>query len=249
MRCFVRPITLRLSLGDLMARNRLFIVVLWVFVSLGLVTEASSKAGALSVEKQLTDLIKDTYKASNDVLIKVERLPIQLREGAKVQGIDIVKLPEFGGAGLALIEYKTGSRVQSSYVAFRTYEKKQLFYVKRNMRKGERIEQADTYMKETYVGEKAYAYPECADDLRGKVFRRDIAAGSLITNSLLEEPQSVKRGQTVTILAQNKRLTVQVPGTAAQGGRRGDVIRVKNLSSGTELQGRIIDSGTVAVDF
>lgn len=249
MKCFVKRITSGHSSGDAVAGYRLLIVVLGVVVSLIAAVEAYSKEGVLSVESKITESIKSLYTDRDDVLIKVEKLPIQLREGAKVQGIDVVKLPEPGRAGLALIQYKMGTKVQSSYVAFRTYEKKQLFYSRRDMKRGERIGPADTEIKEAYVGKKTISYPEGVDCLDGKVLKRDIPAGSLITTSMIEEPQAIKRGQTLTIVAQNRRLIVQVPGKAEEGGRRGDFIRVKNLSSGRELNGRIIDGGSVAVDF
>lgn len=234
-----------------MTGNRLFLVALCVFVSLVCAPQASSTTGATpSVERRLTEMVRDMYRERNDVYVKVEKLPLQLREGAKLQGIDIVKVPVPGGRGLALVEYRgADSKTKSSYVAFRTYDRKLLFHVKRNMRRGERIEQTDVDVKEVYVAEKAYSYPEGLDDLRGKILSKNITAGSVITNSLLEEPEAIKRGQTVTIVAQNKRLMVQTPGKAAQSGRRGDLIRVKSISSDRELQGRIIDNRTVAVDF
>lgn len=233
-----------------MAANRLILVLLWFLVSLVFVPQTWSKTAALSVEREMAELIKSTYNVSNDVFVKVEKLPRQLREGAKIQGIDIIRLPEAGRAGLALVEFKgAGDRRQSSYVVFRTQTKKTLFYAKRSMTKGQEVDQSDLDIKETYTEGKANQYPESITDVQGKVLKKDIQAGTLITNSLVEERQVVKRGQTVTVVAQNRRLTVQTLGKAAQSGRRGDMIKVKSLSSERELQGRILDGGTVAVDF
>lgn len=233
-----------------MGASRLVLVLLWLLVSLVLAPQTWSKPIMLPLEREIAELIRDTYNDSSDLIVKVEKLPRQLREGTKIQEVEIVRLPQLGKAGLALVEYR-GARDKrhSSYVPFRTQTRKTLFYVKRNMTRGEGIDQADVDAKESFIGEKVYQYPEGIDDLQGKVFRRDVQAGTLITNSLLEGRQVVKRGQTVTVIAQNRRLEVRTLGTAVQPGRQGDLIKVKSLSSEKELQGRVIDSGTVAVDF
>lgn len=233
-----------------MTGNRLLPIIVCILVSFVSASQASSLTGAPLVERRLTEMMKEMYKDRDDIHVKVERLPVQLREGARVQGIDIVKVPETGGRGLALVEYKSAdSKAKSSYVAFRTFDKKPLFYAKRNMKKGEFIDQTDVNVREAYVGEKACLYPDAADELKGKMLKRDIPAGTVITTSLLDEPEAIKRGQTVTIVAQNGRLVVQTTGKASQGGRRGDLIKVKNAFSDRELRGRIIDGMTVAVDF
>lgn len=225
-------------------------LLLWVLVSLVLVPQTWSKGSALTVEREMANLIKETYKDYDDVVVKVDRLPRQLREMSRIEGIDVVRPPEPGRPGLALVEYVgSGGKRQSSYVAFRTQTRKMLFYVKRNMAKGEAVEEADLISKESYVAEKTYQYPDSIMDLQGKTLRKDVQAGTLLTNPLVEERKMIKRGQTVTVVAQNRRLMVQTLGRAVQPGRRGELIKVKSLASEQELQGRVLDSGTVAVDF
>ena len=225
-------------------------LLLGVLVSLVLVPQTWSKGSTLTVERGMADLIKETYTGHDDVVVKVDRLPRQLREISKIEGIDVVRPPEAGRPGLALVEYMgSGGKRQSSYVAFRTQTKKMLFYVKRNMTKGEVVEQADLVAKESCVAEKTYQYPDSMTDLQGKILKKDVQAGTLLTNLLVEERQMIKRGQMVTVVAQNRRLMVQTLGKAVQPGRRGELIKVKSLASEQELQGRVLDSGTVAVDF
>jgi flagella basal body P-ring formation protein FlgA len=233
-----------------MLAKRLILVLLWLLVSLVLVPQTWSKGNALTVEREMADLIKEAYAGDDDVVVKVDRLPRQLRETGKIEGIDVVRPPEPGRPGLALVEYRgSGGKRQSSYVAFRTQTRKMLFYVKRNMAKGEVVEHADVVGKESYVTGKAYQYPDSITDLQGKILKKDVQAGTLLTNLLVEDRQVIKRGQTVTVVAQNRRLTVQTLGKAVQPGRRGELIKVKSLASEQELQGRVLDSGTVVVTF
>jgi flagella basal body P-ring formation protein FlgA len=229
---------------------RLILVLLWVLVSLVVVPQTWSKGNALTVERKMADLIKEAYTGYDDVVVRVDRLPRQLREISRIEGVDVVRAPEAGRPGLALVEYRSsGGKRQSSYVPFHTQTKKTLFYVKRSMTKGEAVEPADVVGKESYVTGRAYQYPDSMTDLHGKILKKDIKAGTLLTSLLVEERQVIKRGQTVAVVAQNRRLTVQTLGKAIQPGRRGELIKVKSLASEQELQGRVLDSGTVAVTF
>jgi flagella basal body P-ring formation protein FlgA len=236
-----------------MRSKRGFAVCLIALSAAWLVLGASPSQGrerASSVERQLTDAVKEISRNGQDVYVKVDKMPLLLSEGAKIKGIDVVKAPDTAGSGLALVRYEgADSRVQSSFVAFKTYEKKQLFYLNRSLKRGERIEQGDVETKGAYVGEKSYLYPESFADLNGKVLRKDMPAGSLVTFSVIEEPQAIKRGQDVIIICQNNRITVQTTGKASENGRRGVRIRVKNVSSEREVFGRIVDNNTVVVDF
>ena len=83
----------------------------------------------------------------------------------------------------------------------------------------------------------------------GKVLKKDVAPGAVLTMLILDSPQVIRRGETVTIVGENKQLVVRTKGKAEDSGRVGEKIRVKNLSSDREVVGRVADNGTVIVEF
>lgn len=84
-----------------------------------------------------------------------------------------------------------------------------------------------------------------AEDAVGRVARRSIAAGQVLTARLLDEPLLVRRGETVQIRARRDAVEVVVPGQALDAGRRGQTIRVRNAGNGTVIRARVVETGQV----
>ncbi len=84
-------------------------------------------------------------------------------------------------------------------------------------------------------------------DAAGLELKRAIPAGSMVTRSSLTKPEIIRSGDNVTIVSISGSVTVKASGQALQGGAAGDVIRVRNISSGKSLLGRIEDRQTVVI--
>ncbi|MFP4683070.1 MAG: flagellar basal body P-ring formation chaperone FlgA [Ectothiorhodospira sp.] len=83
--------------------------------------------------------------------------------------------------------------------------------------------------------------------VRGMVLRRSLQAGTVLTPQVVEAQQLVHRGQKVTLLARNPTINVRVRGEALGDGAYGEAVRVRNLSSGRVVEGRVLSSGVVGV--
>ena len=201
------------------------------------------------VEKRLTDLLQEPYGAK-DMEIKLESVPAVLKRDVKVRSVNLHTMPDVGGKGLAVVEFEgEDGRPRSSYVPFRVYGKKTLFYMKRALSKGSPVSAGDFGSRETYISESELVYPEAPQDVVGKVLKKDVAPGTVLTTLILDSPQVIHRGETVTIVGENKQLVVKTKGKAEDSGRVGEKIRVRNLSSDREVVGRVASNGTVVVEF
>lgn len=119
----------------------------------------------------------------------------------------------------------------------------------RRINRGEVLTAADLMVHRREIGSLgggAVADPQMAV---GKQLRTSLQAGAVVFENLLENPPVVRRGDRVRIVADNGRLRVSTLGEAREIGAKGDLIRVRNLSSRQEIQAMVIDSGTVAVDL
>jgi flagella basal body P-ring formation protein FlgA len=96
------------------------------------------------------------------------------------------------------------------------------------------------------LGDDVIRNPE---DAIGKKLKRSLQSGSLLYGKLLENPLLVKRGDLVTIVAENKSLRITTKGEVRTDGSLGETVRVKNLTSHRLLQARVIDEGLVQVDL
>ncbi len=201
------------------------------------------------VEHQIAALLKGTYGRPN-AQVKLESVPAHLKQQVRIKSVNLHKVPDVSGKGLAIVEYEgEDGRLRTSYVPFRVYEKKKLFYAKKALARGNTVMTEDLGTEERVVGENELVYPEDEDDVVGKVLKKSVAAGTVLTNQMLDSPRVIRRGGLVTIVGQSGPLFVKAKGKAEEPGRLGDRIRVKNLSSGREVVGTVADDGTIVVEF
>lgn len=81
----------------------------------------------------------------------------------------------------------------------------------------------------------------------GMTIKRAIASGSVLTPRLVQPRQLVKRGQSVTILAESGGLLIRVKGEALMDGHHGQSIQVKNSRSGKKFTAEVVAIQTVRV--
>jgi len=81
----------------------------------------------------------------------------------------------------------------------------------------------------------------------GRAAVREIAAGTLLSSSLVKSPQTIKRGQSVTLSLASGAVAVRVAGTALRDGALGERIPVRNLNSKRVVEGVILEGGVVEV--
>lgn len=67
--------------------------------------------------------------------------------------------------------------------------------------------------------------------------------------SMLEPPPLVNKGDRVILLIENDQFKITAVGEVKEVGRKGDRIKLVNLSSKKEVYGRVLDANTVQVDF
>jgi len=83
--------------------------------------------------------------------------------------------------------------------------------------------------------------------LIGKILTRSQASGRPFDAKFLKAPLLVKRGQTVILLAQTASVQIRMKGSALADGAKGDLIKVKNLSSRRIIEGIVVKPGVIAV--
>ncbi len=93
---------------------------------------------------------------------------------------------------------------------------------------------------------------DVATDLQevlGKRMRLSVNSQEVLRKSMVEVPPLVKKGDRVTLLVENPSFRITSAGEVREDGRKGDRIRVINISSKKVVQGRVLDNHTVQVDF
>lgn len=85
-------------------------------------------------------------------------------------------------------------------------------------------------------------------DAVGKQAARAIEVNEIFVQSAVERPTLMRRGTMVVLLYETGSLRVETPGIAEEPGRVGDMIQVKNPTSGKLMRGIVLDGRTVRVN-
>jgi flagella basal body P-ring formation protein FlgA len=86
-------------------------------------------------------------------------------------------------------------------------------------------------------------------DVIGKRTKRPLQAHAMIHAYEVETLPLLRKGDAVLILVESPLLKVSTMGEALEHGRRGETIRVRNVSSQRQVRAVVVDNKTVRVPF
>lgn len=155
----------------------------------------------------------------------------------------------WGKAVLGLVVRVDDRVVRNTSVPVEVEALTEMVVALRPLERGEVIRDGDVALQKRDL---ATAPPKiCRDSAEavGKRARIGLKANAPIRSDFLEKVPLVKYGQPVTIIAENGALRVTAAGKAKGTGAEGDLIPVENLGSRKDVRARVLDSGSVAVEF
>jgi len=114
--------------------------------------------------------------------------------------------------------------------------------------KGHILKKDDLINVEEDLSRIKYGYFISKEKLIGKQLKRRLPQGRVIKANYVKAQTLVKRGELVTIVAENTGYSVKMTGTAMANGVLGDRIRVKNISSKRVVEGTIKEAGVVSIN-
>ncbi len=89
---------------------------------------------------------------------------------------------------------------------------------------------------------------QSAEAAAGRVPRRAIRAGAPVPAGILEAPNEVERGETVTVEVTSGAAQLSLKAKAETAGRKGDLVMLRNPDNGRRFQGRVEGQGKVTID-
>jgi flagella basal body P-ring formation protein FlgA len=130
-----------------------------------------------------------------------------------------------------------GSSPWKVYVPVRLSAKRQVLVTSRPLNRGATLSKQDVRLEVRDITTTRGAYLTDVTQLGGKVLKRTVPEGRLVTADLLNEEDIIKRGQRVTLLVEQAGFMVQMAGTALSDGTINERIRVENASSQRTVEG------------
>jgi len=118
----------------------------------------------------------------------------------------------------------------------------QVVGAKRDILKGKILEEEDlTYIT---IGYKQSGTFENINDLIGKKLKYNIKAGEVIKDFMLDD-FDIKPNTKVKIIYDKNGLRIELLGRTVEGGKIGDIIKVKNISTNKVIKCKVLDTNTV----
>jgi flagella basal body P-ring formation protein FlgA len=163
--------------------------------------------------------------------------------------IEFLSIPRIG-TNMALIKfYLKGERIRVlrawGYIDARI----PVIILKKNLQEGEVIKKEDIVEDKMLLSQLPQDVITSSREVIGKELKISLKAGTILRMTYIEPPTLIKRHQQVYIVAVGKNFIVRARGIALQDGKKGEYIRVRNISSKKIVWGKVISSKEVEVSF
>lgn len=117
-----------------------------------------------------------------------------------------------------------------------------------SLRKGEILSPSSIRLEKRDLGDLDEPFTETGD-LLGLEAAKTISAGTVLDHDNITAPSIIRRGEMVTIIARRGPMQLTTKGLAKADGHRGQMIKVKNISSNKMIYCRVDRPGVVSVEF
>jgi flagellar basal body P-ring formation protein FlgA len=86
-------------------------------------------------------------------------------------------------------------------------------------------------------------------EVQGKRMALTVNSQEVLRASMVEIPPLIKKGDRVILIVDNEYFKITTFGEAKEDGRKGERVKLMNISSQKEVSGRVLNAQTVQVDF
>ena len=125
----------------------------------------------------------------------------------------------------------------------------QVLMAKETLERGHVLSAADLTRRKFNISNLRSGYITRPDEVVGLTLKRRIRELQPISQSQLDTPVMVERGQRVLMIAIQDGVEARTMGVASKKGRKGEMIKVKNESSEREVSATVVDMGVVRTGF
>ncbi|MFS2221042.1 flagellar basal body P-ring formation chaperone FlgA [Pantoea sp. B65] len=120
-----------------------------------------------------------------------------------------------------------------------------ILVAKTSLERGKQLAASDVELKKRNISGMRDGYISRPDEVLGLTVKKRIRDMQAISPAQLEQPLVIERGQRVVMIAAQDGIEAKSIGEAMKKGRKGDVIKVRNLSSQKVVSALVDDVGVV----
>jgi len=201
------------------------------------------------INQAVESFIHSKYELDANSTVKIGRLDPRLRLKPCGQALETF-FPQSTRKTKTTVGVRCpGPKTWTIYVSAKISQIAKVLVARQHIRRNSLIRAEDFELKEYDLNRLRYGYYTDLKEVLGKSLKRHLNRGAVLTPAAIAASKVIKRGESVSILAQTGGITIRAKGQALEAGGIGDIIRVKNLNSKREIEARITGPGQVKVDL
>jgi flagella basal body P-ring formation protein FlgA len=120
-----------------------------------------------------------------------------------------------------------------------------ILVAKNSLERGRPLAASDVEMKKRNIVGLRDGFITNPDDALGFTLKKRVRELQAIAPSHLDQPVLIERGQQILMIAEQDGVQAKMMGEALKKGRKGDIIKVRNLQSQRVVSARVDDRGVV----
>jgi flagella basal body P-ring formation protein FlgA len=120
-----------------------------------------------------------------------------------------------------------------------------ILVAKNTLERGRQIAASDVEMKKRNIVGLRDGFMTNPDDAMGFTLKKRVRELQPIAPAHLDQPVLIERGQQIVMIAEQDGVQAKMMGEALKKGRKGDIIKVRNLQSQRVVSARVDDRGVV----
>jgi flagella basal body P-ring formation protein FlgA len=116
----------------------------------------------------------------------------------------------------------------------------------KTLKKGHRLQSVDIEFSEVTLTKEARLFYQ-VDEIPGSKLKRSVKKGDALSAQRFYLDYDVEKGLPVSLIYHSKTFSLETQGVALEDGQVGDTIAIKNLHSGRQLRGQVVEKNLVRV--
>lgn len=213
-------------------------------------------AWAYSHAGELTDVQQIVAVAEQTATDKLRQPGVDVAVAAKID--DRVAMPACDkplesrihsrtASSLSVAVQCTSPQLWTLYVPVRVEREAEVLVLATNTASGTVLNAAHITLQRRDIGQLPYGYLIDSQAVIGKILKRPQQAGWVLSPNDIEAPNTIKRGDTVTLISRSGSIEVRAEGKALSDAGVEERIRVQNRSTRRVVDGRVSADGLVVV--
>jgi len=200
-----------------------------------------------SVKQYLTE--KSVEYQLNDINIQVGQLDHRLKLAKCSEPLNVQMRNDTMPGNMTVEVSCIKTQPWKIYIQASVHAYKPVYVAKSSILRGERIQPDSVKLMKRNITSLRGQYINDFTALEGTLAKRMINKGQIISPVHLIKSKLIKRGESVTIIAETAGITVRMKGKALNDAAAGEQVRVKNTNSKRIIEGIAIKRGQVKVNM